>query len=156
MSKELLCGGCGERIDNIEDAKVAWVDHYDEAWGLMFLHARHDCMSHAGFTRVSIAGVSVKAVDLITFVRRDGDLVVWDEGHLRFMESEYCMGVNDKIRAAVACFSVPTRAKASNKDTWDEDSPVGVKRQRLVKWLMSKKGVSLDKAKLIASRKYRY
>lgn len=36
---------------------------------------------------------------------------------------------------------------------WNEDDPVGVKRNHLVRWLM-KQGVPLDEARIIASRKY--
>lgn len=41
----------------------------------------------------------------------------------------------------------------SDKDRWSEDDPVGKKRQRIVRWLM-KKGVELDRARIIAVRKY--
>lgn len=39
-------------------------------------------------------------------------------------------------------------------DTWDQEDPIGKKRQRLVRWLMRRK-VPLDKARLIAWKKYR-
>lgn len=39
-------------------------------------------------------------------------------------------------------------------DTWNDDDPIGKKRQRLVRWLM-RRHVSLDEARLIATRKYR-
>ena len=42
-------------------------------------------------------------------------------------------------------------------DGWDDDDPIGKQRQRLVKWLMKyPRCVPLEKAKIIASRKYRY
>ena len=44
--------------------------------------------------------------------------------------------------------------RAGALDQWDDDDPIGKKRQRLVRWLM-RKGVSLSEARLIASRKYR-
>ena len=52
----------------------------------------------------------------------------------------------------------PKRAKGGRRKgsrRWSDDDPVGLKRQRLVKWLMSKpRRVPLDEAKLIAVRKY--
>jgi len=36
----------------------------------------------------------------------------------------------------------------------DRSVPIGIRKMRFVKWLMSKKGVSLDKAKLICYRKF--
>ena len=47
-----------------------------------------------------------------------------------------------------------TRQTKYELDHWEEDDSVGKKRQRLVRWLM-RKGVSLDKARLIAWKKYR-
>ena len=47
-----------------------------------------------------------------------------------------------------------TRQTKYELDHWEEDDSIGKKRQRLVRWLM-RKGVSLDKARLIAWKKYR-
>jgi hypothetical protein len=44
--------------------------------------------------------------------------------------------------------------RAAALDQWDDDDPIGKKRQRLVRWLL-RKGVSLSEARMIASRKYR-
>jgi hypothetical protein len=42
-----------------------------------------------------------------------------------------------------------------DKNSWVEDDPVGLKRQRLVRWLMARpRCLSRDEARLIASRKY--
>lgn len=49
--------------------------------------------------------------------------------------------------------SSPDRKR--NARQWDETDDVGLKRQRLVKWLMSRpRLVPLEKAKRIAARKY--
>ena len=50
----------------------------------------------------------------------------------------------------------PNSARTGRKPAqWSDDDPIGVKRQRLVKWLMQKpRCVPLDEAKMIAVRKY--
>ena len=49
------------------------------------------------------------------------------------------------------------KKRAEGGYNWSDDDPVGKKRQRLVAWLMAwPRCVPLGKAKLAASRKYRY
>lgn len=81
------------------------------------------------------------------------------------------ISVIDKVEKAASAFKAdpkrkrvqvskpalrPKKRRKSSR-SWSEDDPVGVKRQRLVKWLMSHpRCVDRDKARLIAARKYPY
>jgi len=73
------------------------------------------------------------------------------------LERDYIWPLKDLefLRALNRQMMPATTRSTRTTSQWEDNDPVGIKRQRLVKWLMrSPRLVPLEKAKLIASRKY--
>jgi len=146
------CHWCQREKPNA-DLAMWWtmkrVDGEVEGYNVHLACRTFECATRAeamcGYSSAVLAGdVSLDALEIPEQAKRVLESYDWHPDQLSTVK-KYC-------KAAFASRSAKKRAS----DRWDEDDPVGVKRQRLVKWLMMRpRCVPLEEAKLIASRKYR-
>ena len=165
MNGTWQCMVCGETIEDVDDGWVEWL--VDIRGRGIPGSLRLVCHRLTTWHRTNPITTDIPAGwDGCCYGNADG---IFRDHHLRQfiagsrprtkrLAMQY--GLDTTTLDAAIVDGIPTkrpsrRVSVQDKDTWSEDDPPGFKRQRLVRWLMRKpRRVPLDRARLIAARKY--
>ena len=156
------CATCGQQIIEVDHAWIEWL--YDRrernGYGLRLVHHRI-YGPHAGVRTYGCCyspdlmadyGCAVLDAHLSSFIRGGRASLHRLKEYGPEMQ---IAAVERAINAGLPPKKAKPRPRSKTSSKWDDSDPVGVKRQRLVKWLMSRpRCVPLDDARRIAVRKY--
>jgi hypothetical protein len=143
------CDYCGGEIATAEEGWVEWlVDTRGQGYGLRLVHQWRSGQS-CFCTYEGQGSDNFRDHHLNHFI---------SNGTARLRE--YGPNMEIAVLDAAIAAGLPKKKKSvpaakRDPDHWEEDDHAGLKRQRLVRWLMSApRRVPLDKARIIAARKY--
>jgi len=159
-AQHTTCRYCGATKDGDHELAVCWTAYYSPSGSIpcnMFVACRGcseqaEADAHGDDPR---EGGMAMDVSIDTIAYRDGLDRLLDTLRFSTRDRSYLLKLHKLHRAPDDTSRAKPRTRQGSADgwSWKEEDPIGVKRQRFVKWALSK-GYTMKQARIMAVRKY--